>query len=105
MSAPVRGDWVQGSASREFDLSQSGCVGILIRIRHSNGYPEYLIGEREDSNCWWAFRYARKITKAEGREIMKGWRELRDEQRERAREWRSMGDEIRAFLRDEARQR
>lgn len=97
------GDWVQGSDSPEFDMTARGAVGYYIRTRRTGSYPvDYLIGPEIEGKIWGAYKHIRKVTKAEGREIVKGWREARQER------WYSQtpkGEQIRAFLREEARRR
>lgn len=104
MSAIPIGEWVQACDSLEFDLSGRGAVGMLLGMRIIEGRKLYLVGENEEKP-WGYYNHVRRITKTEGREVIKGWRERRTERYSRAiGEEGSIGDQIRRFLREEARQ-
>lgn len=96
------GDWVQGSDSPEFDMTARGAVGYYLKTRRTKGFAEYLIGPELEGKIWGAYLHIRKVTKAEGREVVKGWREARQERWYRGT---PIGEQIRAFLRSEAQRR
>lgn len=96
------GDWVQASDSVEFDLTKRGAVGMYLRTRRYGESVDYVVGPEIEGKEWGAYKHIRKITRAEGKEIIKGWREARYE---RMFYGKSIGEQIREFLRAEARRR
>lgn len=101
MTAIPPGEWVQASDSLEFDLCKRGAVGYY-HGRLYGAEAGYAVGPELEGKIWGAYRHIRRITKAEGREVIRGWREARQER------WYAhapLGEQIRTFLRHEAAKR